>query len=153
VEQASQPARRLAGKNMGLVTEANIQRNASAQGLTARLNFSAYLASKIRGPTRLTKRHGFLAPKGNISTTKPAYFQPAFRKAETEAPWECQMRAYRRRKPNFPIQTTSLHLGIACNFPVSIVIAIPTLLGILFSCEVNRRFFERAMVMLLGFWD
>lgn len=41
--------------------------------------------------------------------------------------------------------------GMACNFPVSIVIAIPTLLETLFSFEPNRRFFERAAVTLLMF--
>jgi hypothetical protein len=39
---------------------------------------------------------------------------------------------------------------MAGNFPVPIVVAIPTLLEILFSFEPNRRFFERPA--LLVFW-
>jgi len=42
--------------------------------------------------------------------------------------------------------------GIAYSFPVSIVIAIPTLLGILFFRRVNHRIFVRETVMLLVFW-
>lgn len=42
--------------------------------------------------------------------------------------------------------------GVAYNFPVSTVIAVPTLLGILFSRKVNRGIFVRETVMLLLFW-
>ncbi len=42
--------------------------------------------------------------------------------------------------------------GIAYNFPVSTVIAIPTLLGILFFRKVNHKIFVRETVMLLVFW-
>jgi len=42
--------------------------------------------------------------------------------------------------------------GMAYNFPVSTVIAIPTLLGILFFRKVNRGIFVRETVMLLLFW-
>ena len=42
--------------------------------------------------------------------------------------------------------------GMAYNFPVSTVIAIPTLLGILFFRKVNRGIFVRETVMLLVFW-
>ena len=42
--------------------------------------------------------------------------------------------------------------GVAYNFPVSTVIAIPTLLGILFFRKVNRGIFVRETVMLLVFW-
>jgi len=42
--------------------------------------------------------------------------------------------------------------GMAYNFPVSTVIAIPTLLGILFFRKVNHRIFVRETVMLLFFW-
>jgi probable O-glycosylation ligase (exosortase A-associated) len=42
--------------------------------------------------------------------------------------------------------------GVAYNFPVSTVIAIPTLLGIFFFRRVNREIFVREGVMLLVFW-
>jgi putative inorganic carbon (HCO3(-)) transporter len=42
--------------------------------------------------------------------------------------------------------------GMAYNFPVSTVIAIPTLLGIVFFRKVNRGIFVRETVMLLLFW-
>jgi putative inorganic carbon (HCO3(-)) transporter len=42
--------------------------------------------------------------------------------------------------------------GIAYDFPVSTVIAIPTLLGILFFRKLNHRIFVRETVMLLVFW-
>jgi putative inorganic carbon (hco3(-)) transporter len=42
--------------------------------------------------------------------------------------------------------------GFAYDFPVSTVIAVPTLLGILFSRQVNRRIFERETLLLLLFW-
>src|SRR5580704_5040134 len=42
--------------------------------------------------------------------------------------------------------------GIAYNFPVSTVIAIPTLLGLLFFRKVNKGIFVRETVMLLVFW-
>lgn len=42
--------------------------------------------------------------------------------------------------------------GMAYNFPVSMVIAIPTLLGLLFFRKVNRGVFVRETVMLLVFW-
>jgi probable O-glycosylation ligase (exosortase A-associated) len=42
--------------------------------------------------------------------------------------------------------------GVAYNFPVSTVIAIPTLLGILFFRKLNRGIFVRETVMLLVFW-
>jgi putative inorganic carbon (HCO3(-)) transporter len=42
--------------------------------------------------------------------------------------------------------------GMAYNFPVSTVIAIPTLLGLLFFRKVNRGIFVRETVVLLGFW-
>jgi probable O-glycosylation ligase (exosortase A-associated) len=42
--------------------------------------------------------------------------------------------------------------GMAYNFPVSTAIAIPTLLGIVFSRKVNRGIFVRETVMLIVFW-
>jgi putative inorganic carbon (HCO3(-)) transporter len=42
--------------------------------------------------------------------------------------------------------------GIAYNFPVSTVIAVPTLLGMLFFPKLNRGIFVRETVMLLVFW-
>jgi len=42
--------------------------------------------------------------------------------------------------------------GMAYSFPVSVIIAIPTLLGILFFRKVNRGIFVRETVMLLLFW-
>jgi putative inorganic carbon (HCO3(-)) transporter len=42
--------------------------------------------------------------------------------------------------------------GLAYSFPVSTVIAIPTLLGIMFFRKVNRGIFVRETVMLLVFW-
>jgi putative inorganic carbon (HCO3(-)) transporter len=42
--------------------------------------------------------------------------------------------------------------GFAYNFPVSTVIAIPTLLGIVFSRKMNMRPFVRETVLLLIFW-
>lgn len=42
--------------------------------------------------------------------------------------------------------------GMAYNFPVSTVIAIPTLLGILFFRKVNRGIFVREIILLLLFW-
>jgi len=42
--------------------------------------------------------------------------------------------------------------GFAYDFPVSMVIAIPTLLGILFFRKLNRRIFVRETVMLMVFW-
>jgi len=42
--------------------------------------------------------------------------------------------------------------GIAYDFPVSTVIAIPTLLGIVFFRRLNRGIFVRETVMLLIFW-
>jgi ABC-type antimicrobial peptide transport system permease subunit len=49
-------------------------------------------------------------------------------------------------------QSIAFHRGrLACNFLVSIVIAIPTLLRTLFSNEVNQRFFESAAVTLIVF--
>jgi putative inorganic carbon (HCO3(-)) transporter len=42
--------------------------------------------------------------------------------------------------------------GFAYNFPVSTVIAIPTLLGIVFSRKMNGRPFVRETVLLLIFW-
>jgi putative inorganic carbon (hco3(-)) transporter len=42
--------------------------------------------------------------------------------------------------------------GFAYDFPVSSVIAIPTLLGILFFRKLNRGIFVRETVMLLIFW-
>src|SRR5260370_35158653 len=42
--------------------------------------------------------------------------------------------------------------GIAYNSPVSTVIAIPTLFGILFFRKVNHKIFVRETVMLLVFW-
>jgi putative inorganic carbon (HCO3(-)) transporter len=42
--------------------------------------------------------------------------------------------------------------GVAYNFPVSTVIAIPTILGIVFFRKVNRGIFVRETVMLLTFW-
>jgi putative inorganic carbon (HCO3(-)) transporter len=42
--------------------------------------------------------------------------------------------------------------GMAYDFPVSTVVAIPTLLGILFFRKVNRGIFVRETVMLLLFW-
>jgi probable O-glycosylation ligase (exosortase A-associated) len=42
--------------------------------------------------------------------------------------------------------------GMAYDFPVSMVIAIPTLLGILFFRKVNRGIFVRETMMLLLFW-
>lgn len=42
--------------------------------------------------------------------------------------------------------------GFAYNFPVSTVVAIPTLLGLLFSRERNHKIFERETFLLLAFW-
>jgi putative inorganic carbon (HCO3(-)) transporter len=42
--------------------------------------------------------------------------------------------------------------GMAYSFPVSTVIAIPTLLGIMFFRKVNRGIFVRETVMLFVFW-
>jgi len=42
--------------------------------------------------------------------------------------------------------------GFAYNFPVSTVVAIPTLLGLLFSREKNHKIFERETLLLLAFW-
>jgi putative inorganic carbon (hco3(-)) transporter len=42
--------------------------------------------------------------------------------------------------------------GMAYDFPVSTVIAIPTLLGLVFFRNVNRGIFVRETVMLLVFW-
>src|SRR5712672_3408728 len=42
--------------------------------------------------------------------------------------------------------------GMAYNFPVATVIAIPTLLGILFFRRVNRGIFVRETILLLVFW-
>jgi probable O-glycosylation ligase (exosortase A-associated) len=42
--------------------------------------------------------------------------------------------------------------GMAYSFPVSTIIAIPTLLGIVFFRKVNRGIFVRETVMLLLFW-
>jgi putative inorganic carbon (HCO3(-)) transporter len=42
--------------------------------------------------------------------------------------------------------------GVAYSFPVSTVIAIPTILGILFFRKLNRGIFVRETVMLLLFW-
>ena len=42
--------------------------------------------------------------------------------------------------------------GMAYDFPVSTVIAIPTLLGILFFRKVNRGIFVREIILLLLFW-
>jgi probable O-glycosylation ligase (exosortase A-associated) len=42
--------------------------------------------------------------------------------------------------------------GIAYNFPVSTVIGIPTLLGLVFSRKVNRGIFVRETIMLFVFW-
>jgi putative inorganic carbon (HCO3(-)) transporter len=42
--------------------------------------------------------------------------------------------------------------GFAYNFPVATVIAIPTLLGIVFSRDVNRKIFNRETILLLIFW-
>ena len=42
--------------------------------------------------------------------------------------------------------------GFAYNFPVATAIAIPTLLGILFSRKINGRLFVREAVLLLLFW-
>lgn len=42
--------------------------------------------------------------------------------------------------------------GIAYNFPVAIVIAIPTLLGALFVKERNHRIFKRETLLLFAFW-
>jgi probable O-glycosylation ligase (exosortase A-associated) len=42
--------------------------------------------------------------------------------------------------------------GIAYEFPVSSVVAIPTILGIVFSRKLNRSIFVRETVLLLLFW-
>jgi probable O-glycosylation ligase (exosortase A-associated) len=42
--------------------------------------------------------------------------------------------------------------GFAYNFPVSTVVAIPTILGIVFSRKLNRSIFVRETVLLLLFW-
>jgi putative inorganic carbon (HCO3(-)) transporter len=42
--------------------------------------------------------------------------------------------------------------GFAYDFPVSTVVAIPTLLGIFFSRDKNQRIFERETVLLMAFW-
>jgi probable O-glycosylation ligase (exosortase A-associated) len=42
--------------------------------------------------------------------------------------------------------------GIARTFPVALVIAVPTLLGSVFTRRVNRNFFTREVALLLIFW-
>jgi len=42
--------------------------------------------------------------------------------------------------------------GFAYNFPVALVIAIPTLAGTLFTRQTNRRFVTREFALLLTFW-
>jgi putative inorganic carbon (hco3(-)) transporter len=42
--------------------------------------------------------------------------------------------------------------GMAYNFPVAMVIAVPTLAGMIFTRKVNRGLFVRETVMLLVFW-
>lgn len=42
--------------------------------------------------------------------------------------------------------------GFAYHFPVSTVVAIPTILGIVFSRKLNRSIFVRETVLLLMFW-
>lgn len=42
--------------------------------------------------------------------------------------------------------------GIAYNFPVAMVIAVPTLLGTLFARKLNRHFFVRETALLLVLW-
>jgi probable O-glycosylation ligase (exosortase A-associated) len=42
--------------------------------------------------------------------------------------------------------------GIAYNFPVALVIAVPTLLGTLFARKLNRHFFVTETILLLSLW-
>src|SRR5712692_9690521 len=42
--------------------------------------------------------------------------------------------------------------GIAYNFPVAVVVAIPTLLGTLVARTINRNFLKREMLLMLSLW-
>jgi probable O-glycosylation ligase (exosortase A-associated) len=42
--------------------------------------------------------------------------------------------------------------GIAYNFPVAVVVAIPTLLGTLVARKINRNFMKREMLLMLALW-
>src|SRR6267154_2427844 len=42
--------------------------------------------------------------------------------------------------------------GFMYNFPVAAVIAVPTLLGCLFTSDINKHFLKRETILLAGLW-